>query len=105
MHFKMESTFYSFHLPGTQFGDQLQVVGAQQLHGVEEDGFEAEHREDGVGGVEVDVGEDIRHDVVHNVLQPGNAVKEERHALGSDALEEPRHDDGVQVSGMVGKRQ
>ena len=70
-----------------------------------ENGIEAEHWEDGVGGVEVDVGEHIRHDVVHNVLQPGNAVKEERHTLGSDALEEPRHDDGVQVSGMVGKRQ
>ena len=33
---------------GAELGHQLQVVGAQQLHRVEEDGLEAEHREDGV---------------------------------------------------------
>ena len=44
---------------GAELGHQLQVVGAQQLHRVEEDCLEAEHREDRVRGVEVDVGKNI----------------------------------------------
>jgi hypothetical protein len=75
---------------GTEFGDQFQVVGGQKFHRVEENSFEAEYGEDGVGGVEVNIGEDIRHDVIDHVLQPGNAVHQQRYALWCYAYTETK---------------
>ena len=50
------------------------MVWAEQLHGVEEDGLEAKHWEDLVAGVEVDVGENVGHDVEDNVTQARNPI-------------------------------
>ena len=52
----------------TELGDQLQMVGGEQLHRMEEHSLEAKDGQDGVRGVEVDVGEHVRHDVVDHVL-------------------------------------
>ena len=41
---------------------------------MEEDGLEAEHGEDGVRGVEVDVGEHVGHKVIHYVLEARDAI-------------------------------
>ena len=89
----------------TQLGDELQVVGAQQFHGVEEDSLESEHRQYGVRRVEVYVGEHVRHDVIDHVFQSGDTVQQESDTLGGDALEEAGHDDGVKVPATEEPRQ
>ena len=48
---------------------------------MEEDGLEAEDGEDGVGGVEVNVGEHVRHDVVDHVLEARYPVHEQGYTL------------------------
>ncbi len=61
------------------------MVGGEQLHGVEEDGLQAEDGQDGVGRVEVDIGQHIGHDVIDHVLQAGYSVHEQGHPLRCDA--------------------
>ncbi len=70
---------------GAELGDQLQVVGGEELHRVEEDGFEAKDGEDGVGSVEIYVGEYVRHNIVDDVLQPWDPIHQQGHALGGDS--------------------
>ncbi len=70
---------------GTKLGDQLQMVGGEELHGVEEDGLQPEDGQDGVGRVEVNIGQHIGHDVIDHVLQAGYSVHEQGHPLRCDA--------------------
>ena len=81
---------------------------------MKKDSFKAKHWEDLVTGVEVNVGENVRHDVKDNVAQARNPIQKECNALGGDALKEQyvhimvqisqcthlkesRHDDCVQI--------
>ena len=47
-------------------------------------GLEAEDGQDGVRGVEVDVGQHVRHDVVDHVFEPRNPVHKQGHSLRGD---------------------
>ena len=83
---------------GAQFCHQLQVIRAQQLHGVEEDSLQPEHWEDGVRGIEIDVSEHIRHQVIDNMLETRDAIQEKGHTLWRDALKKAWHDYRVETS-------
>ena len=81
---------------------------------MEKDSLEAEHWKDLITCVEIDVSENVRHDVENNVAQARNPIQKECNALGGDALKEQyvhimvqisqcthlkesRHDDCVQI--------
>ena len=53
--------------------------------------------QDGLRRVEVYVRQHVGHDVVHDVFETRDAVEKEGHSLWSYPIEEPRHNDCVQV--------
>ena len=53
---------------------------------MEEDSLEAKHWEDLITGVEVNVSENVRHDIEDNVAQARNPIQKKCNALGGDAL-------------------
>ena len=55
---------------------------------MKEEGFESEPRQDEFAGVEVDVGENVGHDIVDDVTQTGQAIQQQGHALRGDPGEE-----------------
>ena len=65
---------------------------------MKENSLESKYREDRVRRVEVDVSENIRHNIVDNMPQTGVAIQKKGHSLRGDALKEAWHDDGVKIS-------
>ena len=65
---------------------------------MKENSLEWKYGEDRVRSVEVDVSENIRHNIVDNMPQTGVAIQKKGHSFRSDPLEKAWHDDGMKIS-------
>ena len=55
---------------------------------MKEEGFESEPGEDELTGVEVNIREDVGHDIVDYVAEAGETIQEQGHAFRSNPREE-----------------